>query len=291
MELLDDLTSLERVHAHSIDVLQRQNFPTLPSLSTLKSSRSVLLQELPEHGVGVEQTTDHLIETIAPALNGASLSSNYYGFVTGGITPAARVAESLVSLYDQAPQVHLPNQTIASNVEDKALRLLMDLLRFDQKAWSGVFTTGATASNVLGLACAREHVVNERLNTNVEPSSQRSVGTLGLLRACRLADIEDIQVYTTMAHSSLFKASSILGLGRSCVKDVRDTGVGISFDFQMLENELASHRHSQVSIVVVSCSEVNTGLFATRGLADVQRLRKLCDEYGAWLHVDGGKSS
>ena len=41
------------------------------------------------------------------------------------------------------------------------------------------------------------------------------------------------------------------------------------------------------SIVAVSASEVNTGLFATEGLEEMQELRKLCDMYGAWIHVDG----
>lgn len=290
MEHPDDHTCLERAYKHAIDVLQRQNVPILPSSSILGDSRSSLTQRLPELGVGMKQMTDHLIQEIAPALNGSSLSPNYYSFVTGGITPAARVAESLVSLYDPNPQVHLPDQTIASNIEDKALRLLMDLLQFDQSAWSGIFTTGATASNVLGLACGREYIVNRRLERTFGSSQQQSLGSLGMLPACRLAGIEEFRIYTTMAHSSLYKASSILGLGRSCVQDLGHHSVGIRFNLAKLENELASNQHNAVSMVVISCSDVNTGLFATQGLVDAQRLRELCDKYSAWLHVDGGRS-
>lgn len=290
MDHPDDHTCLQRAHKHTIDILERQNVPVLPSSSILRDSRSSLWQELPEVGVGVKEITDHLIEKIAPALNASSLSCNYYGFVTGGITPAARIAESLVSLYDQNPLVHLPDQTIASNVEDKALRLLMDLLRLDQSAWSGVLTTGATASNVVGLACGREHIVNERLKIKLGQNSQESLGSLGLLPACRLAGIEEIRIYTSMAHSSLYKASSILGLGRSCVQDLGCSGLGIRFDLAKLEAELESSQYNSVSIVVISCAEVNTGLFATQGLADARRLRELCNKYSAWLHVDGGRS-
>jgi len=39
--------------------------------------------------------------------------------------------------------------------------------------------------------------------------------------------------------------------------------------------------------VVISCGEVNTGHFATAGIQQLQQLRKLCDQYGSWLHVDG----
>ncbi|KAL6714451.1 hypothetical protein ACLMJK_007875 [Lecanora helva] len=286
MEHKDEQICLERVYAHTFDVLGDPSQPILPNPSVILESRTNLLPKLPEKGLGIKRTTKHLLECISPALNRSSLSPNYYGFVTGGITPAGRVAEGLVSLYDQSPQVHLPDQTLATNVEDRALRLLMDLLRFDPSKFSGIFTTGATASNVLGLACGREQIINHRLKAHFPADTEKTVGSLGMLRACRLAGIEQINIYTTMAHSSLYKASSILGLGRSCVHDVCGSGAGISFDLSMLEANLAATSSNSASIVVVSCAEVNTGLFATSGQEDVQQLRRLCDKYGAWLHVD-----
>ncbi len=289
MENCGDRACLERVHAHTLATLQKQNIPLLPEPWTLVDARATLTLKLPDHGLGIEKTTDHLLQDIAPSLNGSSLSPNYYGFVTGGITPAARIAESIVSLYDQNPQVHLPDQTVASNVEDKALRLLMDLLHLDQNAWSGVLSTGGTASNILGLACGREYVINQRIRSRQGESPPDTVGSLGLLRACSIAGVEDVHIYTTMAHSSLCKASSILGLGRSRVQHVGRSSSDIAFDLRELERNLEINHLNSVSIVVVSCAEVNTGLFATDGYEQLQVLRTLCDKYGAWLHVDGGK--
>lgn len=282
-----DIACLENAQAHSLEILQKQSSTVLPESSILEKARSTILQNIPEHGRGIEQVTNHLLRDVAPALNASSLSPNYYGFITGGNTPAARIADTLVSTYDQNPQVHLPDQSVASNVEDRALRLLMDFLRFDQKEWSGSFSTGATASNVLGLACGREYILNERIKSRLGPDSEESVGSLGLLTACRIADVEEISILTTMAHSSLSKASSILGLGRACVHDVRTSNSSITFDLQELEWQLKSGHHNSASIVVVSCGEVNTGLFATHSFAEVQALRNLCEKYGAWLHVDG----
>lgn len=287
MESDKDNACLEHAHAHTLEILKKRSNPILPESSTLQAARSSLLQNIPEHGLGCFGTTNHLLHDIAPGLNASSLSANYYGFVTGGVTPAAMIADRLVSTYDQNPLIHLPDQTVASNVEDKALRLLMDLVRFDQKGWSGVFTTGATASNVLGLACGREYIVNERIKSRLGPNSEESVGSLGLLKACRVAGVEEVDIFTTMAHSSLFKASSIVGLGRASISDVARSKGEITFDLQKLEQRLKLGLHSRASIVVISCGEVNTGLFATHSLADVQALRKLCDTYGAWLHVDG----
>ena len=287
MEDDKDIACLDNAHSLSLQILRKKSIPILPESSSLENARTAILQNIPERGQGIGQTTNHLLQDIAPGLNASSLSANYYGFVTGGITPAARVADTIVSTYDQNPSVHLPDQTVASNVEDKALRLLLDLLRFDQNEWSGIFSTGATASNVLGLACGREFIVNERIKSHLGSDSEESLGSLGLLKACRIAGVEEINIFTTMAHSSLFKASSILGLGRACVRDVGASSGDVTFDLPKLEQQLKSGHHNSASIVVISCGEVNTGLFATHNLAEVQALRNLCDIYGAWLHVDG----
>ena len=172
MEADQDIACLQNAQSHSLQILQQKSIPVLPQSSRLEKARNALLQTIPERGLGIEETSNHLLQDIAPGLNASSLSANYYGFVIGGVTPAARVADNIVSTYDQNPSVHLPDQTVATNVEDKALRLLLDLLRFDQKEWTGIFSTGATASNVLGLACGSEYVINERIKRRLGPDSE-----------------------------------------------------------------------------------------------------------------------
>jgi glutamate/tyrosine decarboxylase-like PLP-dependent enzyme len=170
---------------------------------------------------------------------------------------------------------------------------LLNLGGAKRTRWEGkIFTTGATASNLLGLACGREAVLERRLNVvNMGESgelreSRESVGEIGLLEACRRAGIEGFQVLTTMGHSSLSKAASVVGLGRQSVIDVGLAEAPWRFDFAKLEGLLG--KQSTASIVAVSCGEVNTGRCATSGLEDMGRVRELCDRYGAWLHVDAG---
>jgi glutamate/tyrosine decarboxylase-like PLP-dependent enzyme len=249
-----------------------------------------LTETLPVDGLGLEATAAHLLRDVTPGLNASSLSSHYYGFVVGGVTPAAQIADAVVSTYDQNVHVHLPKESVASTVEDRALVLLMDLLGFEKAVWRGrTLTTGATASNVLGLACGREWVVNRALK-RAEPENPESptVGEIGLLAACLRAKVATVQVLTTMPHSSLVKAASVVGIGRANVKNVGQTGgMPWLFDHQKLEAHLAIP--GSVSIVAISCGEVNTGRFATTGVDEMRRIRALCDSYGAWLHVDGGK--
>ena len=291
-----DAASLRKVQdrmQYFLSMESRSHSPRADS-SILRETYYHLFKILPRTGMGIEHTTFHLLRDIAPALSSCSLSPNYYGFVTGGVTPAARIADHIVGTFDQNVHVHLPEETIATAVEDKALIMLLDLFGFDPEKWSGrTFTTGATASNVLGLVCGREYIINKAITRYREQQKSQvdegsvSVGEKGLLAACRAADIENIHVLTTMPHSSLGKAASIVGLGRSSVIDVSKDEDGLTFDLSKLKTQL--ELKNTVSIVAISCAEVNTGRFATNGIEEFQAIRSLCDEHGAWIHVDAGE--
>ncbi|KAL8940539.1 MAG: hypothetical protein Q9216_002756 [Gyalolechia sp. 2 TL-2023] len=290
MEHSSDVACLSQSQYHVQKILAEDaaKQTILPSLSNIQKAISSLAPNLPSEGYGIQRTTSHILEDITPALNRQALSPNYYGFVTGGVTPAARIAEEIVSLYDQNVVVHLPETTIATTLEDRALKLLLELLEFDAEVWPGrTFTTGATASNIMGLACGREYVINHAIRKRQQQTTSKeveTVGNVGLLAACRAADVTDVQILTTMPHSSLKKASSVVGLGRSCFERVSRSDDELKFDLKLLEERLK--RPHTASIVVISCAEVNTGMFATHSEKELRSIRLLCDKYGAWIHID-----
>lgn len=101
MESSADSSSLQRSQEHILGISSKTGADVLPEQAQIDKATSQLLSSLPDRPWGVERTTDHLLDTIVPGLNRASLSPNFYGFVTGVVTPAARVADSLVSIHDR----------------------------------------------------------------------------------------------------------------------------------------------------------------------------------------------
>lgn len=276
-------------HYKAIEASHEAHAATLPSRDALAAASSSLPSRsspdyLQPHDPAA--TIAHITNDIIPALNGQSRSSRYLGFVTGGVEPIAEWADNVVTRVDQNVQVHLPAQTVATAVEDAALKMLAELLKLSECEWKGrTFTTGATASNVLGLACGRETIIGSRI-----AEGEATVGDLGLLKASRLAGIDDIQVLTSAGHSSLSKAASIVGLGRGSVLELPvSTAEPWKLDLDAVEELLKKPRVA--SIIAVSAGEVNTGRYGIGGIKEMRKLRALADQYKAWIHVDGGKSS
>lgn len=277
--------------------------PTLPSRTQLQTALAALPTRTQSDYLqprGSRATLHHILDTVVPALNGQNLSGRYYGFVTGSVLPVAEAADNIVSALDQNLHAHLPSQTVSTSVEAAALQMLVDIFELGDD-WTGrIFTTGATASNVLGLAMGREAVINARLQLHRGQSGKAAVAELGLLRACQEAGVSDIRIITTMGHSSLYKAASIVGLGRAAIVDLPYSDAEPwRLDISAVEQTLAQASRSATGggalagssvahIISISAGEINTGRFATSGLADMQRLRAIADKYGAWIHVDAG---
>ena len=108
---------------------------------------------LPESGLGLEAVWKLFEQDLAPGFN-ASPGPRYLGFVTGGVTPAALLGDWLTPVIDQ--NVASSGNSIATGVELQVLDWLCQLLDLPAEL-RGSLTTGATASNLLGLVCGRQY--------------------------------------------------------------------------------------------------------------------------------------
>lgn len=86
-----------------------------------------------------------------------STGPRYWGFVTGGSTPASIIGDWLTSIYDQNTQATKGQGDISAIIEIETINLLLDLFNLPND-FIGGFVTGATMSNFTCLAVARQWI-------------------------------------------------------------------------------------------------------------------------------------
>lgn len=249
--------------------------PTIAYLADIQNALAALPKTVPSSGLGTEEALKFIREQVAPGFALGHAGPRYFGFVTGGVLPAAEAGDFLATIYDQNCQVSLAEQTISTALEDRVLDMVLDLLDLPRGRFAAkILTTGATASNILGLACGREYAV--RTATGNQDHSVAEDGFAGIT----------VQVLCDRPHASTIKAASLVGIGRSNVIDMGSAD-GSGIDLKLLEAKLSEYvgsfeKERKAAFVVLSFGEVNTGEFSP----NIAAVREVCDKYNVWLHVD-----
>src|SRR5690349_10414414 len=114
----------------------------------------IKITSLPEKGIGATAALDLFQKNFADKLS-ASAGPKYFGFVTGGSTPASVAGDWLVSAYDQ--NACGSNDSIAPQMEKQTIHFMKQLFGLDED-YFGSFTSGATLANFVGLALGRQWV-------------------------------------------------------------------------------------------------------------------------------------
>jgi len=216
--------------------------------------------EVPD-GLGLAAAVDHFETRIAPALSGSN-GPRYFGYVTGGASPAGLAGDWLAAATNQNVSNDLGS--VAAAVERATARRFGELFGLDP-ALVGHFTSGATASNLVCLASARQ-ALHRRLGHDSAETG--------------LAGAPPVRVLAGAAHSSIGKVMTVMGLGRAALQPVACLPGRTAVDPAALEALLAEGHPA--TLVVASAGEVNTGDFD-----DLVAVAAACRRHGAWLHVDG----
>lgn len=255
-DLADIEALLERVRQHAIAALA-----SLDARPAALAPAAVQLQPLPEDGRSLEGALQEFATRWAPGFSG-SAGPRYLGFVTGGATPASIAGDWLTSVYDQNPTAGIDSS--APDLEREAVGRLRQLFGLSD-AQHGVFVTGATMSNLVGLAIGREWL-GEQKQVFV---AEQGVGALG-----------PATILSATTHSSVYKALSVLGMGRKSVRKVATLAEREAIDVSALDSALAALK-GEPAIVVASAGTVNTVDFD-----DLRAVVALKTRYPFWLHVD-----
>jgi glutamate/tyrosine decarboxylase-like PLP-dependent enzyme len=255
---LDSLAALlDQVKAHSIAYLSGlENRPT--------STTNIVEQKnsLTKNGMGSFGALQQFNERFEPLMVGSS-GPRYWGFVTGGTTPAAIAGDWLSTVYDQNPQGLKGQGDVSANVEIETIQLLLDLFHLPPDFFGG-FVTGATMSNFTCLAVARQWI-GKQIGVDVAKE--------GVTKG--------IKVLTATPHSSSIKSLSLLGIGSSnVVKIATEVGNREAIDVVALEDYLQKNPTDPV-ILISSAGTVNTVDFD-----DFKAIAKLKRKFSFWWHID-----
>ncbi|MFQ5568449.1 MAG: pyridoxal phosphate-dependent decarboxylase family protein [Rhodothermales bacterium] len=213
---------------------------------------------LPDASADPEAVIELLDTFCVPATMG-STGGRYFGFVTGGVLPAALAATWLAGAWDQNAFSGV-SSPMATAVEHIALHWLLDVLDLPPGC-GGAFVTGATMANFTALAAARQAVL-EKAGWDVVQQ--------GLFGAPPVTVVVGAEV-----HPTVLKALGLLGLGRKrvVVVPVDDQGRMRADTLPVL---------SGPTILCLQAGNVNTGAYdPAHDLCPVAR------DAGAWVHVDG----
>jgi glutamate/tyrosine decarboxylase-like PLP-dependent enzyme len=217
------------------------------------------MADLPENGAGANEVLNHFKEHYAGKI-AATSGPRYFGFVTGGSTPAAVAGDWLVSAYDQ--NACGSNDSIAPQLERQTIHFLRQLFGIDSE-YFGSFVSGATMSNFTGLAQARQWI---GLQHGIDFCSD-GLGSV------------PVKVVSATPHSTIMKSLSMLGIGRNAMIRVPTLPDREAVDIDALENAVKGFSHSV--IVVANAGTVNTVDFD-----DLEAIGNLKRKYNFWMHVD-----
>ncbi|ASK30863.1 aspartate aminotransferase family protein [Chryseobacterium sp. T16E-39] len=249
-----------------LETIKVQGLSYLNALSERKTSVdqeiSLQKQKLPESGYGTEKVLEIFNERFEPIIVGSS-GPRYWGFVTGGSTPASIAGDWLASVYDQNTQSTKGQGDISAGVELETIRLMLDLLGLPERFLGG-FVTGATMSNFTCLAVARQWIGKEK---------GKDIAKDGISIP--------FKILTATPHSSSLKSLSLLGIGSGNIVKIKIMeGNREAMCMEDLESQIKELK-GEPFILISSGGTVNTVDFD-----DFKAIARLKNKYPFWWHID-----
>ena len=251
--------------ASILDEVKNQGLSYLDHLQHRPTSNTHKISpdtQLPIDGWGTQNTLKYFNETFEKIMVSSS-GPKYWGFVTGGTTPASIAGDWLTTIYDQNAFKASGQGDVSAHIEMETIRLLLELFNLP-KNLSGGFVSGATMSNVTCLAAARQWIGKQQGKDYAKEGISGS-----------------IHVLAALPHSSVLKAMSLLGLGSVNITTIKTNhGHRESMNLQDFEKQIL-HLSGAPFILISSAGTVNTADFD-----DFEGIAQLKKKFNFWWHID-----
>jgi glutamate/tyrosine decarboxylase-like PLP-dependent enzyme len=189
----------------------------------------------------------------------AQTGGKYFGFVCGGSLPVTLAAKWMTDVWDQNSAVFVQSP-IAAELETICEKWMTELLGLPSGTAAG-FESGSSTAILCALAAARNEIFR-RQNWNVDRDGLFGTPPVHV-------------VVSKQAHGSVFKALSLLGLGRN-----RVILVPVDSQGRMIPEELPALDRN--TLLILQAGNVNTGAFDP-----IDQLCHSANAAGTWVHIDG----
>lgn len=255
----DTAAFLDEVTRRILDHVQAKDQPLRvnPS-SSLASMRRTLDLALPLEGFGMDSVLDDLDTYIAHSVK--TNRSEFMNPLWGGLSLPALAGELIASATNNSMYTY-ELSPMGTLIEQTVIKRMCELVGFPDGF--GTFTTGGSNGNMLGMLCAREHLV---------PGSTKS----GF-------DGRNMAVFVSAeAHYSVLMSANVIGIGHQNIIKVNCDGDGRMRPESLVE-EIAFARQEGLTPFCV----VATAGTTVRGAYDpLDALAEVAHREGLWLHVD-----
>lgn len=235
------------------EITERNVVPAAAAIEAL----SAFNEELPESGKDALQTLEFLNRHGSPATV-ANTGGRYFGFVIGGSQVPALAVNWLATAWDQNAGLFVTSP-VSAVIESVCERWLTEILPVARTASVG-FVSGVTMASFTALAAARSSILD---------NNDWDVERRGLFGAPPIR-----VVVSEEAHSSIFKALALLGLGMDRVIKVPTDCNGC------MRTDCLPELNSN-TILCLQAGNVNTGGIDSGDII-IEAKKK-----GAWVHIDG----
>ncbi|QCO21685.1 aminotransferase class V-fold PLP-dependent enzyme [Acinetobacter cumulans] len=241
---------------------------------SIKELRSAIAFNPSKEGMGVQKSLDRMVELF---LN-KSLKVHHPHSLAHLHCPTmvtSQIAEVLINATNQSMDSW--DQSPAGSLMEVQL---IDWLR--QKVGygagqAGVFTSGGTQSNLMGVLLARDACIAKNWkDENGNPwSVQRDGVPAEAMRNVKVICSEN-------AHFSVQKNMAMMGMGFQSVVTV-PVDANARMDMDALEKTMA---HLRATGKIVACVVATAGTTDAGAIDPLKEVRAITNKYGAWMHID-----
>jgi len=255
--------ALDTSFAEAIRFLESLDQMSVAATADVYQLREQLTKPLADDGIDPQRAVAELASDVNGGLLG-SAGGRFFGWVIGGVLPAALAADWLTSAWQQNAALYACSPA-AAVVEEIVGEWLKEILLLPPSA-SFAIVTGCQMAHVTCLAAARHSLLAHR-GWDVERQGLFNAPVIRILTS-------------TERHGSFERAVRLIGLGSGQIKLLSADHEGRLVP-ETLQQELENDPNSP-TIVLLQAGDINIGAYD-----NFEQIIPIAKKHGAWVHVDG----